>query len=151
MSAPPLFSHLHSFFSLLQLLLFHDPYLALFYLLPPAFVFLAGKNKPQDLLEGPRLVIWACPRTKAPQFDHKPGGAYGCRTLDNHWKSHSRKIISLQLKLVAVNHIRDLLHQFCRRIFRILSKSTFDTEHWTMNTEQAKTWGNPHFCFLCCC
>ena len=84
MSAPPLFSHLHSFFSLLQLLLFHDPYLALFYLLPPAFVFLAGKNKPQDLLEGPRLVIWACPRTKAPQFDHKPGGAYGCRTLDNH-------------------------------------------------------------------
>ena len=69
-------------------------------------------------------------RTKAPQFDHKPGGAYGCRTLDNHWKSHSRKIISMQLKLVAVNHIRDLLHQFCRRIFRILSKSTFDTEHW---------------------
>ena len=57
MSAPPLFSHLHSFFSLLQLLLFHDPYLALFYLLPPAFVFLAGKNKPQDLLEGPCLVM----------------------------------------------------------------------------------------------
>ena len=42
-----------------ELLLFHDPYLALFYLLPPAFVFLAGKNKPQDLLEGPCLVIWA--------------------------------------------------------------------------------------------
>ena len=52
-SCPPL-----ALFLLSSLLfLFHDPYLALFYLLPPAFVFLAGKNKPQDLLEGPRLVM----------------------------------------------------------------------------------------------